>query len=56
MKANASEKKPTQLDKFKEAARVLQTDDREEVFDELVKRIARTPMPATEDATKRRKK
>ena len=32
---------PTQLDKFKEAARQLQTDDDEARFDERVKKLVR---------------
>lgn len=32
-----------QLDKFKEAARELETDDREEAFDEKLKRVAKAP-------------
>lgn len=31
-----------QLDKFKEAARELQTDDSEEAFDEKLRKIAKT--------------
>jgi hypothetical protein len=36
---------PSQLYKFKEAARDLQTDDSEEHFDERLKRIAKAPPP-----------
>jgi hypothetical protein len=32
-----------QLDKFKEAARELETDDREEAFDEKLKKVAKAP-------------
>ena len=32
---------PRQIDKFKEAARELETDDREEAFDEKLKKVAR---------------
>lgn len=35
----------TQLDKFKEAARDLETDDREEVFDAALKKVAKAPKP-----------
>lgn len=38
-----------QVDKFREAARELEADEREEVFDALVKKIARTPQPKTPD-------
>lgn len=34
---------PTQLDKFKEAARELATDDREAAFDEKLKKVAKAP-------------
>ncbi|MHB1100892.1 MAG: hypothetical protein ACYCZR_15210 [Burkholderiales bacterium] len=34
--------KPTQLDKFKEAAREVETDDREETFDRALKRVAKS--------------
>lgn len=33
-----------QIDKFKDAARELETDDREEVFDEKLKKVAK-PKP-----------
>lgn len=32
-----------QIDKFREAARELETDDREEVFDNALKRLAKAP-------------
>ena len=35
-----------QLDKFKQAARELETDDREEAFDAALKRIAVAPPKA----------
>lgn len=34
-----------QIDKFKEAARELETDDREEAFDEKLRKIGRSPPP-----------
>ena len=34
---------PTQIEKFKEAAREVETDDREEAFDAIVKKIAKSP-------------
>lgn len=35
----------SQLEKFKEAAREVETDDREEAFDAIVKKIAKAPPP-----------
>lgn len=35
----------TQKDKFEEAAREVETDDREEAFDAVVKKIAKAPPP-----------
>jgi hypothetical protein len=32
-----------QIDKFREAARELETDDREEVFDAALKKVAKAP-------------
>ena len=37
----AVDSKPSQLDKFKEAARQLETDDDEARFDERVKKLVR---------------
>ena len=34
-----------QVEKFKEAARELETDDREEAFDAKLKKIAKAPPP-----------
>ena len=34
-----------QLEKFKQAAREAETDDREETFDRALKRVARTSVP-----------
>lgn len=36
-------KRNEQFEKFKEAARELETDDREEAFDAMVKKIAKAP-------------
>lgn len=41
-------KQKTQREKFEEAARELETDEREEAFDALVKRIAKVPPPKGE--------
>lgn len=47
-------KKPeakSQIDKFKEAAREVETDDREEAFDRALKRVAKvSPNPAQSKA------
>jgi hypothetical protein len=40
-----SEKPLSQIDRFKEAARELGTDDSEEAFDEKLKKIAKAPPP-----------
>ena len=40
-----AQKQSTQLDKFKEAARELETDQSEEHFDAMVKKIAKAPAP-----------
>lgn len=42
-RTESSKPKQSQVDKFREAARELKTDDREDVFDHLVKKIATTP-------------
>lgn len=38
---NAKQPSKPQIDKFKDAARELETDDREEAFDEKLKKIAK---------------
>lgn len=43
----------SQVDKFREAARELETDDTEENFDRLVKKIAKQP-PKPDDLTKKK--
>lgn len=40
MKEHESDKDKPQIDKFKEAARELETDDREDVFDANLKKIS----------------
>jgi hypothetical protein len=40
--------KKSQIDKFKEAARELETDDSEEAFDAKLKKIAKAPPPKDE--------
>lgn len=38
----------SQVDKFREAARELETDDSEERFDQMLKKIAKAPAKPTE--------
>ena len=40
-----SEDRKSQVDKFREAARELETDDSEERFDSLLKKVAKSPPP-----------
>lgn len=47
--------KTTQLDKFREAARELETDDSEEAFDAKLKKIAK-PHPPKEGSKPKDKK
>lgn len=35
----------TQIEKFREAARKAETDDREEAFDAAVRKITKSPLP-----------
>lgn len=42
----------TQREKFEEAARLAETDDREEVFDAALVKVAKAPLPATKKLTK----
>lgn len=42
-------KEPSQIDKFREAARELETDEREEAFDAALKKIATAPPPPKSD-------
>lgn len=41
----ATAKKQSQVERFKEAARELETDDSEEAFDRTLKRVAKAPKP-----------
>ena len=43
----------TQADKFREAARDLETDESEEHFDALVKKIAKAPQPKDDKPQRR---
>ena len=43
----------TQVDKFKEAARQLETDDNEKRFDERLGKIAKTPPPKQDEPAKK---
>lgn len=36
----------SQVERFREAAKALETDDREEAFDEKLKKVAKSPKPA----------
>jgi hypothetical protein len=52
----ASKVQPTdksQREKFEQAARELETDDREEVFDAALKKVAKAPQPTTPKPGKR---
>ena len=42
-----------QFDKFKAAAREVETDDREEAFDAILKKIAKTPPPGDDKPPKK---
>lgn len=44
-KDESATKTKSQLDKFREAAREHETDDSEEHFDAIVKKIAKSPPP-----------
>jgi hypothetical protein len=50
---NANSKRKPQIDKFREAARELETDESEENFDRALKRIAVVP-PKREDEAKKK--
>lgn len=49
----SAQEKP-QIDKFKEAARQLETDDDEKRFDERLGKIAKAPPPAKDEKTSKR--
>lgn len=40
-----SDEPKSQIDKFREAARELETDDSEEHFDRVLKKVAKSPPP-----------
>lgn len=42
----------TQRDKFEEAARELETDESEEAFDRVLKKVAKAPAPKDEKKAK----
>jgi hypothetical protein len=50
-----AEPKQTQLDKFKQAARELETDDNEKRFNEKLGKIARVKPPAPAKKSKKAK-
>ncbi|WP_192814161.1 hypothetical protein [Nitratireductor pacificus] len=43
MSAKLADKPKEQIDKFREAARELETDESEEAFDRIVKKVAKKP-------------
>ncbi|MER9361679.1 DNA-binding protein [Mesorhizobium sp. M0500] len=43
---------PKQIDKFREAARELQTDQSEEAFDRVLKKVAKSPPPKDQKSAK----
>lgn len=47
------DKAKSQIDKFKEAAREVETDDREEAFDAVLKKIAKAPPPKDDKPPKK---
>jgi hypothetical protein len=51
MKTTDNEK--SQVDKFREAARELETDDSEEAFARMVKKIAKAPPPKPANGLKK---
>lgn len=44
--------KQDQIDKFREAARELETDDSEKRFDQMVEKIAKAPPPKPDKTAK----
>lgn len=42
--------KKTQVDKFRDAARELETDESEENFDRVLKKVAKSPPPKDDKA------
>lgn len=53
MSTTAKSSDKSQLDRFKETARELETDDSEEAFDLVLKRVAK-PKPETKEPPKKR--
>lgn len=49
---DSAKKAESQIDKFKEAARELETDQSEENFDRVLKRMAKAPPPKGEPKKK----
>lgn len=48
-KSDGASESLSQLDKFKEAARELETDDREEELNRVLKRIAHAKLPPSKE-------
>lgn len=55
MSDNVNDKTQTQVDKFREAARQLETDDDEKRFDHRLGKIAKAPVPRVPTGYKRDK-
>lgn len=50
--ADSRKKAESQIDKFREAARSVETDDSEEQFDRVLGKIAKAPKPKDEKKRK----
>jgi hypothetical protein len=50
---DSDDQKKNQIDKFREAARELETDDSEEAFDAKLKKIAKAPPPKPANGSKK---
>lgn len=48
-----TDERKSQIDKFREAAIEVETDDREEAFDAIVKKIAKSPPPKDDKPPKK---
>lgn len=51
--AQLSKKAESQVEKFREASRELETDQSEEAFDRALKKIAKAPPPKDENGDKK---
>jgi hypothetical protein len=50
---NCDDREKSQIDKFREAARELETDDSEEAFDATLKKIAKAPPPKDDNGKRK---